>query len=111
MFRTWICGRLGSRDPWQRRTTMNDQPTIPQHAPTLTRRTLLAGAGAAAVGAVGLPVARRIWAEKQPVFLAAGQRYEIAGLQATIAAGLAAVGFDLAALRGRKVLLKPNLVE
>jgi uncharacterized protein (DUF362 family) len=80
-------------------------------ASTLDRRTLLAGAGVAAVGAVGLPIARRIWAEKQPVFLAGGQRYDIASLETTIAGGLAAVAFDLAGLRGRKVLLKPNLVE
>ena len=46
-----------------------------------------------------------------PVFLAGAQQYDVAALQATIAAGLAAVGFDLSSLRGRKVLLKPNLVE
>lgn len=75
------------------------------------RRTLLAGASVAAAGAVGLPLARRVWAEKQPVFLAAEQRYDVAALQETMTAGLAAVDFDLASLNGRRVLLKPNLVE
>jgi uncharacterized protein (DUF362 family) len=80
-------------------------------ATKIDRRTLLAGASVAAAGAIGLPIARRIWAEKQPVFLVGGQKYDTAALQATILDGLAAVGFDLAALRGRNVLLKPNLVE
>jgi uncharacterized protein (DUF362 family) len=87
-------------------------PTAPTHPPQrLDRRALLAGAGVAAVGAIGLPLARRLWAQKQPVFLAGRQRYDVASLQTTIADGLAAVGVDLAAFRGRKVLLKPNLVE
>lgn len=85
------------------------KPTCPPHK--LDRRALLAGASVAAVGAIGLPLARRIWAEKQPVFLAGRQQYDVASLQTTIADGLAAVGFDLSAMRGRKVLLKPNLVE
>src|SRR5437667_5104936 len=75
------------------------------------RRLLLAGAGAVAAGAIGLPLAQRAWAEKQPVFLAGGQQYDVAALQTTITAGLEAVGFDLSSLRGCKVLLKPNLVE
>ncbi|MFZ5829722.1 MAG: DUF362 domain-containing protein, partial [Planctomycetota bacterium] len=45
-----------------------------------------------------------------PVFLAREQRYD-GPLATTIADGLAAVGFDPATVRGRRVLLKPNLVE
>jgi uncharacterized protein (DUF362 family) len=93
---------------------MNETRQLPQSSAKphkLDRRALLAGAGVAAVGAIGLPLARRIWAQKQPVFLAGGQRYDVASLETTIAEGLAAVGFDLAAMRGRNVLLKPNLVE
>jgi uncharacterized protein (DUF362 family) len=90
---------------------MNDQLTSTSTPHKLDRRALLAAAGVAAAGAVGLPLARRLWAEKQPVFLAGRQRYDIASLQTTIAGGLTAVGFDLAAMRGRSVLLKPNLVE
>src|SRR5438105_2136422 len=85
--------------------------TTTDRPPKLDRRMLLAGAGVAAAGAIGVPLARRAWAQKQPVFLAGAQQYDVAALQATIAAGLAAVGFDLSSLRGRKVLLKPNLVE
>ena len=64
------------------------ETTRPPHK--LARRALLAGAGVAAVGAIGLPLARRIWAEKQPVFLAGRQRYDVASLQTTIADGLSA---------------------
>ena len=44
------------------------------------------------------------------MFLARNQRYD-GPLANTIAAGLGAVGFDKRWVRGRKVLLKPNLVE
>jgi uncharacterized protein (DUF362 family) len=76
----------------------------------LTRRGVLLGAGVAAGAALGLPWLRRFIPEKTPVFLARNQRYD-GPLAETIAAGLSAVGFDNAWVRGRKVLLKPNLVE
>ena len=46
----------------------------------------------------------------QPVFLARGQRYD-GPLADTIRRGLTEVGFDAASVYGRRVLLKPNLVE
>lgn len=45
-----------------------------------------------------------------PVFVARYQRYD-GPLEQTIREGLLAVGFDPAAIRGRRVLVKPNLVE
>jgi uncharacterized protein (DUF362 family) len=74
------------------------------------RRALLLGVGAVAAVAAGVPIARRLWAERANVFIARNQRYD-GPLEQTIRDGLAATGFDAAKIRGRKVLLKPNLVE
>ncbi len=63
-----------------------------------------------AAAALGYPLLRRFFSAKAPVFLARNQRYD-GPLADTIAAGLVAVGFDERWVRGRKVLLKPNLVE
>jgi uncharacterized protein (DUF362 family) len=57
-----------------------------------------------------MPWLREWFAEPASVFLARGQRYD-GPLEQTIADGLIATGVEPAALRGRKVLLKPNLVE
>ncbi|HET6884361.1 MAG TPA: DUF362 domain-containing protein [Pirellulales bacterium] len=89
-------------------TTPCREPILEQ--PTLARRSLLIGAGAAAAGAAVLPWLRTLFARPAPVFLARGQRYDGA-LEQTIRDGLIATGLDPAALRGCKVLLKPNLVE
>ncbi|MCY2987912.1 MAG: DUF362 domain-containing protein [Planctomycetota bacterium] len=87
----------------------HDHPA-PARAGKIHRRSLLMGAGAAAVGAVGFGWARRALREHAAVFIASGQRY--AGpLATTIRDGLLATGFDPATLRGKRVLLKPNLVE
>jgi uncharacterized protein (DUF362 family) len=75
----------------------------------VNRRTLLATAGAA-VGLVGVAAARRAFGAKAGVFIARSQRYD-GNLAATIADGLQACGIDGRELRGRQVLLKPNLVE
>jgi len=74
------------------------------------RRSLLIGAGIAAGAAVAYPVVRRLAAQPCPVFLARGQRYD-GPLAKTIRDGLESVGFDSAWIHGRRVLLKPNLVE
>lgn len=74
------------------------------------RALLVATAAAAAGGLVAYPWLRRRRAARASVFLAAGQRYD-GPLEQTIRDGLSAVGFDAAAIRGRRVLLKPNLVE
>ena len=76
----------------------------------VSRRRVLTCAGAVAAAALGYPLLRRYFAAKTPVFLARNQRYD-GPLAQTIAAGLEAVGFDRGWVRGRKVLLKPNLVE
>ena len=76
----------------------------------LDRRALLAGAGAVAAGLIGYPIVRRLLADPKPVFLARNQRYD-SGLSRTIRDGLQAVGIEPDRLRGRRVLLKPNLVE
>ncbi|MDA7977817.1 MAG: DUF362 domain-containing protein [Pirellulales bacterium] len=74
------------------------------------RALLIGGAAAAAAGVVGYPIAKRLLAERQSVFLAANQSYST-DLAATIETGLVEVGFDFAWVRGRRVLLKPNMVE
>ncbi len=76
----------------------------------LDRRTLLVGAGVAAVCALGYPLVRRLTATPKPVFVARNQRYD-GPLAQTIREGLATLGFDAAWVRARRVLLKPNLVE
>ena len=85
-------------------------PPAPAGAGKIHRRSLLIGAGVAAVGAVGFGWARRVLRERAAVFIARGQRYD-GPLATTIRDGLLATGFDPAALRGKHVLLKPNLVE
>ena len=76
----------------------------------MSRRTMMAASGAAAVGAAGLYAVRRATQSPQPVFIARGQRYDGA-LAATIRDGLAACGLNQELFRGKRVLLKPNLVE
>lgn len=76
----------------------------------LSRRCLLGGAAGIA-GASAAYAAWKGWLlHKSPVFLASGQQYG-AGLVKTIEDGLKAVGFELKQLAGKKVLLKPNMVE
>lgn len=74
------------------------------------RRALLIGAGAALAGLVTLPLVRRAMQMTAPVFVAGNQRYD-GPLEQTIREGLIATGLDPLALRGKTVLLKPNLVE
>lgn len=74
------------------------------------RRALLLGGGAAALGMLGFNLARDLFGDRSSVFIARGQRYD-GPLEQTIRDGLLATGLDPATLRGRKVLLKPNMVE
>lgn len=78
--------------------------------PAVARRSLLIGAVAAAGGSAAWPWLRDRFAVPSPVFLARGQRYD-GPLEQTIRDGLLATGIDPMSLAGRKVLLKPNLVE
>lgn len=74
------------------------------------RRSLLVGTGVVALGIAAAPFLRRAWYESAPVFVARNQRYD-GPIERTIHDGLLATGFEPAGIRGRKVLLKPNLVE
>jgi uncharacterized protein (DUF362 family) len=87
-------------------------PTAPpQPAPArIDRRSLLIGGGVAAAGLCTAWAYRWATTWREAVFLAGGQRYD-GPLEQTIRDGLLAVGFDPRALRGKRVLLKPNLVE
>jgi uncharacterized protein (DUF362 family) len=76
----------------------------------LDRRALLIGGGAAIGGLLGLKAVRDAFQTKHPVFLARHQHYH-GPLTQTVQDGLTSVGFDLQSVRGRTVLLKPNLVE
>lgn len=80
----------------------------PGHRPT--RRTILALGGAAVAGVAAADLARRAWGPKTPVFIARSQRYD-GDLATTIRDGLAACGLRPEQFRGKRVLLKPNLVE
>ncbi len=84
----------------------------PSAAPpaSIDRRALLIGSGAAVLGLGGFALLRRGWKENVSTFVAAGQRYD-GTLVTTIRDGLLASGIDPNALRGKRVLLKPNLVE
>lgn len=74
------------------------------------RRAVLLGVGATVVGLGAYPYVRRGSGVPQPVFLAGNQRYD-GRLAKTIEDGLGAVGLKPADVRGKRVLLKPNLVE
>jgi uncharacterized protein (DUF362 family) len=74
------------------------------------RRALLAGGGAALAAMVGFSAWRSATRPEASVFIARGQRYD-GDLETTIRDGLAATGLDPAVMAGKRVLLKPNLVE
>ncbi|MGC3968851.1 MAG: DUF362 domain-containing protein [Pirellulales bacterium] len=79
----------------------------------VNRRNLLLAGGIAAAGAVGYagyPLVRQVAAGRSSVFIAKNQKYD-GPLVKTIEDGLAAVGVQLPHLKGKRVLLKPNLVE
>jgi uncharacterized protein (DUF362 family) len=68
------------------------------------------GVGASLAGLYAFQGARRLLRERASVFVARNQRYD-GSLVKTIRDGLLATGVDLPALAGKRVLLKPNLVE
>lgn len=77
---------------------------------SVDRRTLLLGGSLAAAGLVGYPVVRDAMRGRVPVFVARHQSYD-GPIRRTIRDGLIACGMEPAAMRGKRVLLKPNLVE
>jgi uncharacterized protein (DUF362 family) len=86
------------------------EPIVKAQEQGFSRRSLLIGAGAGLAGLVAFPYLRHALRMKAPVFVARNQRYD-GPLEQTIREGLIATGLDPAGLRGKRVLLKPNLVE
>jgi uncharacterized protein (DUF362 family) len=76
----------------------------------VSRRAALLGGSLVVAGGVGWPLVRRLTRPRASVFIASGQRYD-AKLVQTIRDGLIATGVVPRELRGKRVLLKPNLVE
>ncbi len=91
-------------------TTAENNTLETAAATQVDRRALLIGAGVTAAGIAAIPFLRRAWHDSAAVFVARNQRYD-GPIEQTIRDGLLATGFDPAGIRGRKVLLKPNLVE
>jgi uncharacterized protein (DUF362 family) len=97
-------------------TEQTQRPAADQHASTgnspnnFDRRALLVGGGAALAGLCAFPMIRRLFGPKAAVFIARGQRYD-GPLEQTIHDGLLASGLQPANVAGKRVLLKPNLVE
>jgi uncharacterized protein (DUF362 family) len=85
-------------------------PQLAQQPNRFDRRALLIATGVAAAGAVGIPLVARKFGPRKKVFIARNQRYD-GPLQTTIRDGLLATGVEPASLRGKRVLLKPNMVE
>jgi uncharacterized protein (DUF362 family) len=81
-----------------------------ENAGRVDRRALILGSGAAAVGAAATPLLLRAAEKRAEVFIARGQRYD-SNLVPTIREGLLSTGMDPDWLRGRRVLLKPNMIE
>lgn len=75
-----------------------------------SRRKLLLGAGLAATGMLAWRLVGATGQPRQAVFIARNQKYDGA-LVRTIRDGLLATGMEPGELAGRKVLLKPNMVE
>ncbi len=76
----------------------------------MTRRGLLIGGSLATAGLIGAPLARNLLRGRASVFVARNQKYD-ESLVITIRDGLVAAGIEPATIRGKQVLLKPNLVE
>lgn len=88
--------------------------TVPKWAlaanKSVDRRTLLLGGSLAAAGLIGYPLVRDALRGRASVFVARHQAYDGA-IRRTIEDGLVACGIEPQTLRGKRVLLKPNLVE
>ena len=76
----------------------------------LNRRALLVTGGAVVAGFAAAPWIRELVATRADVFIARNQRYD-GRLAQTIRDGLTATGAEPQAFRGKRVLLKPNMVE
>ncbi|MDP6557716.1 MAG: DUF362 domain-containing protein [Pirellulaceae bacterium] len=74
------------------------------------RRAMLVGGSLAATGVIGYPLIKRVSRHRELVFIARHQRYD-GSLVQTIRDGLLASGMSANDLVGKRVVLKPNLVE
>lgn len=82
--------------------------------PKITRRAFIkVGLAASAAVGAGALLGRisRPREEKEPVFIARAPAYDPALLRSAISSGFLELGVDEALVRGKRVLLKPNLVE
>lgn len=82
----------------------------PGESCVVSRRGLLVAGGAALAGGATWTAWRHATMPRAAVFVARHQRYD-GSLRQTVQEGLAACGLAPTALRGKRVLLKPNLVE
>lgn len=78
--------------------------------PQIDRRALLVAGGVALAGVATAPWLMGLRRPHAQVFVARSQKYD-AALSATIRDGLLATGFEQEQFVGRRVLLKPNMVE
>ena len=91
-------------------STTTSRPTVAMNCNAVDRRTLLLGGSLVATGLVGYPIIRDALRGRASVFVARHQAYD-GPIRRTIKDGLIACGMDPQAVRGKRVLLKPNLVE
>jgi uncharacterized protein (DUF362 family) len=85
--------------------------SLPANQPgKVSRRTLLIGCGVCAGALVGAGLVRRWFRQRASVFVARNQRYD-GDLIRPIRDGLLATGLAGEQLSGKRVLLKPNMVE
>ena len=83
--------------------------TTSENSQSFSRRTWLATSGVAALG-LGAVAWDRFGREAQPCFIARNRNYD-QDLTEVITDGLCASGLNKDLLRGKRVLLKPNMVE
>lgn len=89
----------------------SDEPKTSSRPPLWRRRSLIVGGALVAAGFVaGRMLTTRLGRSRAPVFIARNQRYD-SSLVRTIHDGLIATGIQPASFQGKRVLLKPNLVE
>jgi len=74
------------------------------------RRDLLIAGGVAAAGVLSYSLVKRVSTGSEPVFIARNQTYD-GPIAQTIKDGLLATGLKPDQFRGKRVLLKPNMVE
>jgi uncharacterized protein (DUF362 family) len=91
-------------------TNSNPSPASERDEPKFDRRKWLVGGGLTAAALVGTGIIRHWFQKRSAVFIAKDQRYD-GPLAATIREGLIACGFVPDSVRGKRVMIKPNLVE